>query len=354
MIKQASKFTFAAVASFAIAACGGSDGGPSFTTAVDSATMEELASSAYELVGNTFENVFLGGEPGIPFPFASAAAVEATPTGRAMAYLQRVERMVALRHPGAIPAAPAGLGLGLRLSAPFSECNPTITGDDELGDPIDTDADGVPDDYTVNFGSACVEEDSAGTYRLTISGSYRFQDTGIGLYSFKATINHLKFVEQNLSTGDKFSISVNGTESFNATAALASHSLAWSEGVSATSGGDTFSITLSDDEDSSFDPDNGQSIAMGNPLPDGVFTLDADYRLVGENSGGDIPGNFRMVLSTPTPLHYTMACDGIVSGVFRGLFSGNADVGFTATWSGCGEPTVDFFGYQAAVAVAAR
>lgn len=352
MIKHASKFFVAAAVTFAVAACGGSDGGPSFTTAVDSATMDELASNAYELVGNTFENVFLGGEPGIPFPFASAGAVDATPTGRAMAYLQRVEKMVALRHPGAIPAAPAGLGL--QRSAPFSECNPTITGADELGEPIDSDGDNVPDDYTVNFGSGCVDEDSAGTYRVTISGSYRFQDTGIGLYSFKATMNHLKLVELNLTNGNSFTISVNGSESFNATAALASHSLAWSEGVSATNGGDTFSITLSDDEDSSFDPDAGQSIAIGDPLPDGVFNLDADYRLVGENSGGDIPGNFRMVLSTPTPLHYTMACDGIVAGVFRGLFSGNETVGFTATWAGCGDPTVDLFGYTAATAVAAR
>lgn len=352
MIKQTSRFALAAVASFTLAACGGSDGGPSFTTAVDSATMDDLASSAYNLVGETFSSVFQGGEPGIPFPFGTAAAAPATPTTRAMAYLQRVERMMALRHPGAIPAAPGRLGL--QLSAPFSECNPTITGGDEFDDPIDTDADGVPDDYTVNFGSACVEEDSAGTYRLTISGSYRFQDPGTGIYSFKATLNHLKFVEQDLTTGDKFQISVNGSESFNATAALASHSLTWTQGVAITSGANSFAITLSDDEDATFDPDAGQSLAADAPLPDGVFDLNADYRLIGENSGGEVPGNFRMVLSTPTPLHYTMACDGIVAGVFRGLFSGDADVGFTATWSGCGDPTVDFFGYTAAAAVAAR
>lgn len=352
MIKHASRFLVAAAASFALAACGGSDGGPSFTTAVDSATMDEVASSAYELVGTTFENVFLGGEPGIPLPEVSSGATPATPAARTMAYIGRVERMIALRHPNQLPSAAPGLGI--RMSAPFSECNPTETGVDELGDWIDTDGDGIPDDYTLNFGSACVEEDSAGVSRTTFSGSIRFQDSNIGLYSFKVTINHFKVVFLDIASGDNEQVSLNGSESFNATAALASHALNWSEGLAFTSGANHFAITFSDNETSTFDPDDGQSIAMGDPLPDGVFDLDADYRIVGENSGGDIPGNFRMVLSTPTPLHYTMACDGIVAGVFRGLFSGNETVGFTATWAGCGDPTVDLFGYTAATAVAAR
>jgi len=351
MIKQTSRILAAVAVLFAVVACGGSDGGPSYTTVADSAMMDDLASGAYQLVGTTFEEVFLGGSPAIPYPFGATGSAM-TPTERALAYLERARAMSELRHPGAFAAAPAWAGAA--LSAPFSECEPTITGEDEVGDPIDTDGDEVPDNYTINFGSACVSQDSAGTYRNTISGSIHFQDTNIGLYSFKVTLNHLKLVEKDLTSGDSFTLSVNGTESFSATAALASHSLTWTNGISIVDGGTTVGATVSDDEDSSFDPDGGQSIAMGTPLPDGVFDLDADYRIVGENSGGELPGNFRLVLSTPTPLHYTMACDGMVAGVFRGLLSGNSEIGFTATWDGCGDPEVDFFGYTTPAAVAAR
>jgi hypothetical protein len=313
--------------------------------------MDLLAGNAYDLLGSTFEGVFLGGSPAIPLPFGSKGT-PMTPTERALAYLQRARAMTELRHPGALAAAPAWAGAA--LSAPFSECEPTISGGDEVGDPIDTDGDEIPDDYTINFGSACVSEDSAGTHRTTFSGSVRLQDMNIGLYAFKATLNHLKLVTKDLTTGDSYTVSVNGSESFSATAALASHSLTWTNGIKFVEGENSISATLTDDEDSSFDPDNGQSIAMGTPLPDGAFNLDADYRIVGENSGGEVPGNFRLVLSTPTPLHYTMACDDMVAGVFRGLLSGNSEIGFTATWSGCGDPTVDFFGYATPAAVAAR
>lgn len=354
MFKRMSNLAVAS-AIVAVAACGGGDDGPSFTTAADSATMEMLAESAFELAGETFNSVFLGGEPGIPFPFAAAGA-ESGRSGTTMAlmYLERARRMAELRHPGQLPAAPAMAGA--MLSAPFSTCEPTETGVDELGDPIDTDNDGVPDNYTLNFGSACVEEDSAGTYRYTYSGSINFKDTNIGLYSFSATINRLKMKYEDLTAGgDGFSFSVNGSESFNVAAALASHALNWSEVVSFTSSGTTASLTLSDNETATFDPDAGLSIAMDAPLPNGVFDYSADYRIVGENSGGEVPGNFRIVLDTPTPLHYNSGCvSDIDAGVFRGLLSGSETVGFTATWSGCGDPVFDLFGYTNPAVVAAR
>ena len=343
----------AAVLALVTAACGSSDsGGPSFTTEMDSATMDMVASEAFDMAGSVFSDVFQNGQPSIPLGFAAASVAKASPTEFARAYLERARRMADLRDPGLAARVPAMAAP--QFFAAFSECTPTETGVDELGDPIDSDADGVPDDYTVNFGSACVEEDSAGTYRLTYSGSVRMQDVSSGFYGFKVTLNHLKIKEENLNSGDSYAFALNGSETFDAAAALASHSTNWSYTISLTSGGTTNSYTLSDKETSSFDPDAGQNLALGSDLPDGVFTYNGDWRIVGENSGGEVPGNFRMVLSTTTPLHYTAVCGGPVSGVFRGLFSGNADVGFTATWDGCGDPTVDFFGYQNVVTVAAN
>lgn len=345
--------TLAAASVATLVACGGgSDGGPSFSTTADSATIAFLADNSSTLVETTVESVFLDGSPGLPLPFGSKGALSARGDAKAvaLAYLQRLTAQTPLRGKFGIA--------GLRapsFSAPFSECIPTLTGVDEVGDPIDTDGDNVPDDFKQNFGSACVSEDSAGTERLTVSGYLRFQDTNIGLYSFKATLGHLKVVDLDIATGNYFSIEVNGTESFTAASSLASHSMNFTETISQKTGSTTIGAQLIDNETSSFDPDGASVIDLGSSLPAAAIDYNADFRVIGENSGGELPGNFQVILSTPTKLHYNPACGSdIDAGVVRGLLSGKATVGFTATWTGCGTVTTEIFGDTPATATAAR
>lgn len=242
------------------------------------------------------------------------------------------------------PLAAAGIGSrfeGLTLSA--AVCEPTQTGIDDLGYPIDSDDDGIPDDYRVDFGSACTETNA--TYTNTISGFFRIRDTGTGFASFAFTAGNLKVKSTEIATGDFFSIGVNGAESASFGASLAEHHIGLTMSIAARNADQTASISIITTEDASFDPDAGSSITLFGALPAGLFDYSADYRVVGENSGGEVPGNFRFQLSTPTPLHYAPGCTAVFdSGIFRGLLNGDSNIGFTLTWTTCAEPVLDVFG----------
>lgn len=351
MHRHLSKF-FSAAALVAVAGCGDSGGGPSFASEADSATIAEFADISGSLAESALYDVF--GSQDYTFPLlAPGASSPNRPVAVARGVAARLMRLAELRHGATFPARPASLAAN--LSAPFSECIPTETGVDDLGVPVDTDADGIPDDYKLNFGSACVEEDSAGTYRVTYSGSIRIQDPNTGFFSFKITVSSLKIAELDLTSGDSFSQTLGGTESASFAAALASHAFDVDLGVNVTSGPDAISISESVTENLSFDPDGAGTLTLGGTLPDGVFDYDASFQVVGENSGGEVPGNFRFTLATTTPLHFNTACaSDIDAGVFRGLLNGGSSVGFTLTWSSCAAPVLDIFGDTPAVAVAAR
>lgn len=333
-----------------VAACGSSgDGGPTFASKADSATISLLADQSNQIISSTFSSTFKNGDPSIPLPAASIAG--GSKSDVAVAYFQRIARMVG-NDRGIILPMPSAAP---HFASPFSECNPTITGVDTLGDPIDSDGDNIPDDYKINFGSACVSEDSAGTHRETISGFIEFQDVGAGFYTFRVTVGHLKLVENDLTTGAISTFTINGTESFDATTSLASHALSFALGETEhTTGNPDVTFTISDAESSTFDPDNGLSLSLGNPLPNGVLDMNVDLKLTGFTDASAQTGNFRMVLDTPTPVHYNTACGTeIDAGQLRGLLNGQATVGFTATWSSCADPVVVIFGGTPA-AVAAR
>jgi hypothetical protein len=86
-----------------------------------------------------------------------------------------------------------------------------------------------------------------------------------------------------------------------------------------------------------------------------VFDYSSDFRVLGTNSGGEVPGNFRFTVTTPTALHFNPACGSeIDAGVLRGLLNGNSNIGFTITWTACDASTIDIFGNTEPTAVAAR
>lgn len=332
-----------ALVALALAACGGKDNGPSYASAADSATISTLAEGADNLASNALTEAFGGqGSTLTGFLALSKGAARPSVTERVNALVQHELRLASVtgnRAGGSFAPVPS-------FSAPFSECVPTQTGVDSTDTPIDTDGDGIPDNWYVNFGSACVSEDSAGTQRETVSGSLRFQDTDHGFLSFSLTFSSLKIKIEDLSSGDFTEIALNGNEAAQFAAALASHTTDFSVTQSLKSGANTISLTVANTESSSFDPDGAGTLALGDPLPAGVFDFSSDFRVLGANSGGEVPGNFRLTVSTPTPLHYNPACGSgdIDSGILRGLLNGNSNIGFTITWSACNTTTFDIFG----------
>lgn len=337
---------------FVAASCGGSDGGPTFASKADSATIATLADNAGNFAQTTLDGAFggqsftLGG-----FLLVSKGPNKTTAADRARAIVQHAIRATSFRGTPSFQAVSVP-----SFSAPFSTCTPTEAGIDSLGDPIDSDGDLIPDNYTANFGSACVYEDSAGTQRLTISGSLHIQDNGRGFFSYSLAMSNLSFKYEDLTLpGDFTKVAVNGTEAAQFAAALASHATNFTLNVTNKTGSTTLSESLSENESSSFDPDDTFSLALGNALPAGVFNYSSDFKVVGENSGGQVPGNFHLVLSTPTPMHYDPAClSEITAGQFRGLLNGDQNVGFTVTWSACGTSTTVIFGDTPPAVVAGR
>ncbi|HET7042799.1 MAG TPA: hypothetical protein VFI13_12300, partial [Gemmatimonadales bacterium] len=178
------------------------------------------------------------------------------------------------------------------------------------------------------------------------SGSLRLQDTGTGFFSYALSFSNLKIKVEDLTNGDFTAIAINGSESASFAAALASHSANFSVTQELKSGASDISLTVANTESSSFDPDGAGTLALGDPLPAGDFSLTSDFRVLGTNSGGEIPGNFRLTVSTPTALHYNPACGSgdIDSGILRGLLNGNSNIGFTVTWTACATTTFDVFG----------
>ena len=344
--------TAALIVALGIAACGDSDGGPTFAATADSATIARLAAGAGAYASITLFGAFGAQSSTVDgFLYFSKGPDKATATDRARAIIQHFVRATSFRGSPSFEAVKVPT-----FAAPFSTCAPTETGVDALGDLIDSDANGIPDNYTVNFGSACVEQDSAGTSRLTWSGSIHLQDDGLGFLSFSLGLDHLSFKLEDLTSPGNFTkLGVHGTEVVQFAAARAEHATDFTLSLDIKSGSTIFSESASEDETSSFEPDGGGALTLGGDLPAGLFNYSSDFKVIGERSLGDIPGNFDLVLSTPTPLHYDPACRGdITAGEFRGLLNGDPNIGFTVTWSSCGNSTTVIFGDTPATAVAAR
>lgn len=335
-----SRLGAAAVVTLLAAACGGSSG-PSFATSIDATTDTIFAANSLALFDNTLRVVFDSTAPGTPSPFFArgVGTGPATAATRALAILGRFSTVADLgegRAPAPEPAAAVGRA---RPPASAMTCVPTETGVDSLDHPIDSDGDGVPDDYTVNFGNACSTLVSGLVY--TFSGSFRIQDTGTGLMSFAFTATKLTATLTDGSTGDHLTHILNGTESASFAAALASHAMDFTLVHGSVIHDTTGSITFTMHETSTYTVDPGSAFAPNTALPAGQMQYSADFRINGLSQ----PGNFRFLLNTESAIHYAPACaSGITAGNLTGLVSGSSSKGFSFNWDKCGPPTVSYFG----------
>ncbi|HTK55903.1 MAG TPA: hypothetical protein VL295_03715 [Gemmatimonadales bacterium] len=233
-----------------------------------------------------------------------------------------------------------------------SECVPTITGYNAAGDLIDSDGDGIPNDYKVDYGDACVSEIDGGIVRVTISGSRRLQDTDQGFRSFRVTTTDFVILVEYLDTDVVHRLELTGLEaaSFSAAGAhyaqaatVKEHAVDPKAGIDA----DTYRQII---ETAEFLPASGQALALHAPLPEGTLTYQAD---LGHMDPVDplVPTRlfYHFTIATPTALHYTPGCNGgdFTAGALHGKLNGGEETGFHLSWNGCTAlPTRELFGYQ--------
>lgn len=331
MTKRVSQF-FASAAVLVLAACGSSEGGPNWASKVDDATAtlagEDAAAFAEALAYN-----MLYGNPNLEIPLVKGTtspnyAEQLLAQVRAKAYQRAKEA------PMATTPSP------FRVSA---VCEPTETGVDEFGVPIDTDGDGVPNDYTLNFGSACVETSGDATY--TYSGSIRIRDVA-GLFAYRLDLNNLKLryadpsgFEQILMDGFESAVyaSTAITHQTDATYAISYQYddavVVGPQPVAIVSG----SIAFTYKENTAYDPDG--TITIDAPIPNGTLSGDLDYRIIA--SGEEGTGAFRFTMATTQALAIdNTSCYGPTDGTIVGDLNGDADIGFTIDWSACNTYTV--------------
>lgn len=286
---------------------------PNDPPAIDSVTLAQFAGSGNGLVQDLLHSVYGGQQFATPNPFI-LPPVSVAPAG-----------LPALR--GA-PAASA------------AACVPTLTGVDTAGHAIDSDADGTPDDFTVDYGAGCSQP--SGGEIITFAGSYRQQEAAGSVAGFGFSTDHLSAQARDTATGHFVRQEVNGSETGHFAATSATHQMDVTLAVGSWSGGDSSAVILRTLATSGYVPDGGATFQLHGSLPQGTFHLDGALIFTDLHAG---PDSLRMVLSTPTPLHASFDCvTGIDAGVFQGLLEGDPRVGFRLTWNGCGSPVVEEFG----------
>ena len=324
----------------ALAGCNDGPTGPTYVSRADSAALayfggagEEMLLQELSLLNSQFP---LSGGVMAPYDRADAGRV-------GKEYLHQV--LAGWARQG-IPV-PAALLTSPSFSSPYSECTPTITGVDSNGFAIDSDEDGIPDDYNLDYGTSCVSEDSAGTLRVTLSGSFRLQDTDLGFFSYRVTIDHNTGKIENLVTGETTSGTGNGFEIGVFTAGNAHRVLS----LAVTSKTVAGEIIYQEGNDfvrvADFTPDTGHVLTMGGALPAGTIEYSADHRQVNVFDGQ----NYYFYLRTPTPLHFDPACGSdFDAGTLRGALNRNEAIGFQFSWTGCSAPAFEVFGETPAAA----
>ena len=310
--------------------------GPNYESAADAAHLESLAQDATVFADITLGNVYEVRSRNLPLYAKGPSAVQAR-REFADAYLRGLV-MASRAWPG---AGDTPFTAPLAMAAPNQECEPIQSGVDAPWDWKDADANGIPDDWTVDYGTGCVNTDSSGTVTERYAGSYRIQQVSGVPFGYTITATRLSVTFPGmLGDGHDFTASTSGSETFAMSPGRADHTQ--NSVVSTTQVGETDAAIVK--ESSFFVPDSGAVLGPDLPLPAGHFSYTSDIGLVGYDAGGGSKGD-RIVVTTPTPLRYDPACDSrYTGGAMRGLLNGQQGVGFEATWSGCGAPLVGTFG----------
>lgn len=306
-----------------LGACGGDSSSPSNTTLNDAQAGiigQEVASQVGAIAGGLGNLQFSGG--GLTQGFFSVGK----PGARILSIARRI---------GGPKAAARIFALD-----PPTDCIPIV-----VGDSSDTDGDGIPNGVTYVFNANnCTVIDTVTGYTITVTGSAGFQDTDDAdtFFGYAASFGQWTYAVDDGQTTS--SIRINGTSGGDV-------------GTGAVSGSDHYSvrfdfgptdnITVSQNWDTGYTPDQGQVIdPQATNLPPGDFDINGNFGFTGVS--GNQSGNWSFAVTTATALAFDPACtdeNQVVGGSIRGAISANSSVGFTVDFNGCGNaPTVAVFG----------
>ncbi len=298
----------------ALGACGGGDGGgastsidPNEAAVVGGAAASQISAMTSGLVNFSSSTGSLGG--GF---FAPASA-----TGK---ILDRVMK--------GVPSASARLAFARVRMDP--NCIPSV--DDET----DSDADGIPDHATYTFNCAYTDLDDGSSF--TVTGTIHLldsQDIATG-FGFDINFNTFKFKlttpGQNGNTVTEAIINGFYNADVVASAAGASQDLTF---VFRLNGRRLFYSSW--DWAIDFTP-NGTIDFAAEDMPPGDFGVNGNFVFQGE--AGQRSGDWAFSLNTISPLVYDGSCDlepPFASGTIEGAIVARNSVGFTVTYTGCGQ-----------------
>lgn len=323
-------------------ACGGGgteEGGSGFAEEIDFLTAHEVADKTAGYI-SAVANDLVQGHFGPGLPTGSQALSAAT---RVVAMLEAR----AYQRSGDPTLAAA--------SRPFrssSACVPIEIGVDGAGEMIDSDGDGVPDDYQVTFPAGCTV--TGGGYTTTYSGIIRLRDQP-GLVGYRFDV--AKYEEKQVKdlNGDYQYLAMNGTETGIYTASAITLAAGMTETVgyhysssAASPLGAGFRLAAQDGSQTldyvvsaSYTPDI--EITLKEPIPSGDLTLDVDLRII--NTGDEGPDSFHFLIGSRGALHYdNYSCQGLWPGVVDATLNGHDNVGFTIDWVDCYDYIIETFG----------
>lgn len=207
--------------------------------------------------------------------------------------------------------------------------------------PVDSDGDQVPDNFSIEFAlPACQFSDASGT--IDVTGVLRISDPQPGTPGMALTFGLDNFTVAFSGSNGSGNITRDGSSTVSETAGGLSQTSNWTESAQIT-GVPTISANLN--WAATFAAAQGQSIVVGQPLPDGAFSPSGsvDYR------EGNRTASFSM--TTITPLQYSASCAAGVengtsltpftSGTVRVSVTGQQGAGTVdVTYSNCNAATV--------------
>jgi hypothetical protein len=239
-----------------------------------------------------------------------------------------------------IPAG-SGLTLSRAFSPSFSRsataaATDVVCGVPSQDPPTDTDGDQVPDNFSITFSLPACHSESQGS-SIDITGKLLVSDPfpttpglalNFGLDNFRIGFS---------GTEGSGAISRNGSGSVAATATSLSQTTNWSDAVEFTG---IPKITVGSNWTASFVAAQGQTLAAGQPLPNGAYQANGtvDYR------EGNRVASFSV--TTITPLQYSASCAAssmspFSSGHVRVEITSSGGSGYVdVTYSGCNMATV--------------
>lgn len=243
---------------------------------------------------------------------------------RVIADLRRFARLTAGRD--------AGPQLVMAIASP--DCTPTQT-----GAATDTDADGIPDEMTIEYTAAnCTVTDTATGDVQVVRASIRYRDISSDLFGFDITLDDFRVDEYDGTTGDWTRQTLTAHERSRTTTSGGTWSLTFTTSVLqgtddevayATSGGYDVSATYTS---------NG-AVPAGGPIPDGTIELSGVIDMTNAAFGRLIT---RLV--TTVDIDYESSCPGAEGGEVEMRLNGNAEEGVLVKFDGCGVVNWEFLG----------